>query len=144
MASWLSRLESLYHDYIDTVQELERNRKFGEGLFGMRSGPKDSPCHERFAEDVEKLLNDFGDTSPTSEDCAALLRYMFTVPEDWNDLKSVYWMLIAVQKFGIDLIGRLNPADAQALTELFIAKYPRRNRMPVQVQILKKLKQQAN
>ena len=66
MESWLSRLEALYNDYIGTVQELERNRKPGEGLFGMRSGPKDNPCHERFSEDVEKMLKDFRDTSPTS------------------------------------------------------------------------------
>ena len=144
MESWLSRLEALYNDYIGTVQELERNRKPGEGLFGMRSGPKDNPCHERFSEDAEKMLRDFRDTSPTSEDSAAMLRYILTIPESWQELTCAYWMLIAVQGFGIDLIEFLNPADAKALTELYNAYYPRRIRLPVQEKLLKKLKQQAN
>lgn len=144
MEFWLTRLEALYNDYIDFVQELERNRKPGEGLFGMRSGPKDDPCHERFAADVKKLLEDFRNTSPGSEDCAALLRYMFTVPEAWQELTCAYWMLIAVQGFGLDLIGYLNPVDAKALAEFFSAAYPRRIRLPVQEKLLKRLKQQAN
>lgn len=144
MESWLSRLEALYGNYIDTVQELERNLKPGEGLFGLHSSLKDSPCHERFAEDVKRLLEDFRDTSPTSEDCAALLRYVFTVPENWCELKTAYWMLIAVQNFGIDLIDCLNISDAQELAELFSAYYPRRKRMPVQNRILKRLQQRAS
>ena len=144
MESWLSRLEALYNDYIGTVQELERNRKPGEGLFGMRSGPKDNPCHERFSEDVEKMLKDFRDTSPTSEDSAAMLRYILTIPESWQELTCAYWMLIAVQGFGIDLIGYLEPADAKALAEILSAAYPRYIRLPVQNKLLKELKRQAD
>ena len=90
------------------------------------------------------MLRDFRDTSPTSEDSAAMLRYILTIPESWQELTCAYWMLIAVQGFGIDLIEFLNPADAKALTELYNAYYPRRIRLPVQEKLLKKLKQQAN
>ena len=55
-----------------------------------------------------------------------------------------YWMLIAVQGFGIDLIGYLEPADAKALAEILSAAYPRYIRLPVQEKLLKRLKQQAN
>lgn len=144
MESRLSRLEALYHDYIDTVRELERNRKLGDGLFGIKPGPADDPCHDRFAADAEKLLKEFGDTSPASEDCAAVLRYLFTAPEAWQELTSAYWMLIAVQGFGADLIGYLDPADAKALAELYSAHYPRQNRLPVQNKILKELKRRAD
>lgn len=144
MEFWLSHLEALYNDYIDIVRELERNRKFGDGLFGIRPGPADDPCHDRFAADVKKLMEDFRDTSPGSEDCAALLRYMFTVPEAWRELTCAYWMLIAVQGSGIDLIGYLNPADAKALAEILSAAYPRHIRLPIQEKLLKRLKQQEN
>ena len=143
MESWLSRLEALYDDYIRTVRELEENRKFGDGLFGIRPGPADDPCHDRFAADVKQLLADFRDTSPDSEECAALLRYLLTVPESRRELRCAYWMLNAVQGFGIDLVEYLNPADAKALAELYNAYYPRRNRLPVQEKLLKRLKQQA-
>ena len=38
MESWLSRLEALVHDYVEEVQELERNRKIGDGL--LRPAPR--------------------------------------------------------------------------------------------------------
>ena len=53
-------------------------------------------------------------------------------------------MLIAVQGFGIDLIGRLAPADAKALAALYKAAWPRRDRLPVQEKLLKALIRQAN
>ena len=143
MESRLSRLEALYHDYIDTVRELERNRKLGDGLFGIKPGPADDPCHDRFAADLERLLTDFLDTSPDSGECTAVLRYMISAPEPWRELRCAYWMLIAVQGLGMDLIALLDPADARALAEFYDKAYPRRDRLPVQKQLLKKLQRQA-
>ena len=144
MEAWLSRLEALYQNYIQTVQELEKNRKIGDGLFGLRPGPADDPCHDRFAADLDALLKDFAASSPDSAVCAAVLRYLFTAPEAWRDLKSAYWMLIAVQGLGAGLIENLNAADAGALEAFYAARYPRRERLPVQTQILKKLQWQAH
>lgn len=144
MESWFSRLEALYNNYIDTVRELEKNRKPGDGLLGLRPGPKDDPCHDNFAADLERLLKDFLDSSPDSGECTAVLRYMITAPEPWQELTSAYWMLIAVQGFGTDLIGYLDPADAKALAELYSAHYPRWDRLPVQNKLLKGLKRQAD
>ena len=144
MESWLARLEALYQNYIQTVQELEKNRKLGDGLLGLRPGPADDPCHDRFAADLDALLKDFAAASPDSEACASILRYLFTAPEGWQDLKSAYWMLIAVQGLGARLIESLNAADAGELEALYAERYPRRERLPVQTQILKKLHRQAH
>ena len=144
METCLARLEALYRDYIETVRELERNRKIGDGLFGLRPGPADDPCHDRFAAELDALLRDFAAASPGSEDCAAVLRYLFTAPEAWRELKSAYWMLIAVQGLGAGLIERLNAADAGELEALYAARWPRRERLPVQTQILKQLQRQTH
>ena len=143
MESWLTRIEALYRDYIRTVQELEANRRPGDGLFGLRPGPADNPCHDRFASDLDALLKACAAKGPDSAECAALLRYLFKAPEPYRDLKSAYWMLIAVQGRGACLIDRLSPADAQALAELYASLYPRRERLPIQTQLLKRLRQQA-
>ena len=143
METWLSRLEALYQNYLQTVRELEKNRRIGDGLFGLRPGPADDPCHDRFAADLDALLKDFAASSPDSAACAAVLRYLFTAPEAWRDLKSAYWMLIAVQGLGAGLIESLNAADAGELEALYAGRYPRRERLPVQTQILKKLQRQA-
>ena len=144
METCLARLEALYRDYIETVRELERIRKIGDGLFGLRPGPEDDPCHDRFAAELDALLRDFAAASPGSEDCAAVLRYLFTAPEAWRELKSAYWMLIAVQGLGAGLIERLNAADAGELEALYAARWPRRERLPVQTQILKQLQRQTH
>ena len=144
METCLARLEALYRDYIETVRELERNRKIGDGLFGLRPGPEDDPCHDRFAAELDALLRDFAAASPGSEDCAAVLRYLFTAPEAWRELKSAYWMLIAVQGLGAGLIERLNAADAGELEALYAARWPRRERLPVQTQILKQLQRRTH
>ena len=143
METWLARLEALYQNYLQTVQELEKNRRIGDGLFGLRPGPADDPCHDRFAADLDALLKDFAASSPDSAACAAVLRYLFKAPEAWRDLKSAYWMLIAVQGLGAGLIDNLSAADAEGLEALYAARYPRRERLPVQTQILKKLQRQA-
>ena len=144
METCLARLEALYRNYIETVRELERNRKIGDGLFGLRPGPEDDPCHDRFAAELDALLRDFAAASPGSEDCAAVLRYLFTAPEAWRELKSAYWMLIAVQGLGAGLIERLNAADAGELEALYAARWPRRERLPVQTQILKQLQRRTH
>ena len=71
----LARLETLYGDYLKTVERLERERRPGEGLFGTK-GPADDPCHDRFASDLESLLGDFAAEDPDS----GTRRAVFTTP----------------------------------------------------------------
>lgn len=139
----LARLQTLTEDYRATVAALEAKRKPGDGLLGLKGGPEDDPCHERFAAEVEGLLKESAATSPTSGEAAAVLAYLLEAPDKQRDSKSAYWMLIAVQGFGMDLIDRLNAADAKALLERFTDRYPRWERLPVQNLILKKLKSRS-
>lgn len=142
-AGWLSRVEALYHDYIHTAEELEINRPLGAGLFGLTPGPADDPCHERFARELEELLKEYCAASPASGETAALLRFLFTAPDAHREPKSLYWMLIAVQGLGMQAAQFLNQADAAALAEEYAERYPRRERLPVQKQMLKTLERLA-
>lgn len=138
----LARLQGLTEDYRATVAALEAKRRPGDGLLGLKGGPEDDPCHERFAAEVEGLLKESTAASSSGE-AAAILAYLLETPDKLRDSKSAYWMLIAVQGFGMDLIDRLNAADAKALLERFTARYPRWERLPVQDQLLKKLKNRS-
>jgi hypothetical protein len=139
----LSRIEALYDGYLQTAAELEKNRQFGDGLLGLRPGPADDPCHLRFAGELEALLQEAA-ASADSGEAAAILQHLYTAPKRTRDIPlSAYWMLIAVQGQGRELIGLLSPEDAAALLVLFNKRYPRRMRLPIQDQILKQLKLQA-
>ena len=139
---WLSRIEALYDAYLLTAAELEKNRKFGDGILGLRPGPADDPCHQRFAEELEALRRECA-AEASSEEAAEILRLLFDKADDKRMPLSAYWMLIAVQGLGRELIGLLNPGDAAALLTFYRRRYPRRVRLPVQDQILKQLKLQA-
>ena len=135
----LYRLESVYDGYLETITRLESERKFGEGFFGLKSGPKDNPCHDRFDQDLKVLLQDL---TPGETDSALLrevLEYMYDAPLQNPNPKSAYWMLIAVQDLTKDLIRGLAPEDADALAERYIENYPRNQRRPVQTELVKLL-----
>ena len=135
----LYRLESVYDGYLETITRLESERKFGEGFFGLKSGPKDNPCHDRFDQDLKVLLQDL---TPGETDSALLrevLEYMYDAPLQNPNPKSAYWMLIAVQDLTKDLIKGLAPEDADALAERYIENYPRSQRLPVQTELVKLL-----
>ena len=52
-------------------------------------------------------------------------------------------MLIAVQGLGMQAAQFLNQADAAALAEEYAERYPRRERLPVQKQMLKTVERLA-
>ena len=48
---------SLYEAYLEEFYQLERKRKPMEGAFGFGGGPKNYPCHDRFAGDLDGYGN---------------------------------------------------------------------------------------
>lgn len=139
----LTTLETLLAAYLDKVAELERNRKFAEGIFGMKGGPADDPCHDRFAEEVQTFLADYAASAPRSADAAAVLKALLAAAESNQDARSAYWMLLAVQGAGLPLVDALDPCDAAPLYDFYRKSYPRYKRLPVQDEILKRLKKAA-
>ncbi len=138
--NYLPRVRALYEDYLDRVCELERNRKPGAGIFGLKGGPKDDPCHDRFAEELEKLLAEFAASDPGSEEIRAVLSYMHELPPMHREPRSAYWMLIAVHGLGLELTEGLSREDAAALRSRYARLYPRWERLPAQKKLLAALK----
>lgn len=137
----LSALRTLISAYLDKVADLERNRKFAEGLLGMKGGPADDPCHDRFGEEATALLTDYAASAPASADVAAVLRELFSAAESNRDARCAYWMLLAIQGACLPLIERLDREDAAALCGYYKKFYPRYKRLPVQDQVLRQLQQ---
>ena len=141
--SFLDGLRACYEDYRDRVEELERGRKPGEGIFGMRGGPKDDPCHERFAQELRERFAAFAAESPASGEVRQVLDFVYTEPLRRPAPASGIWMLHAVQGLTLELIGLLEPGDAAALAVEYEKNYPRRLRLPAQKELLRQLKRRA-
>ena len=134
---YLARLEKLYGDYLKTVQD---KRKFGEGMFGFKGGPADNPCHDRFVDDLRALLEDFAAQEPDSADVREVMLWIFDAPTRFPKPRTACWMLLAVHGLTDVLTERLSPEDAKALYDAYTGRYRRWERMPNQIELLKKLK----
>lgn len=135
-----SGIRSLYETYIETVETLERNRKPGEGIFGLKGGPATDPCHDRFVDELTTAIGDYAAQEPSSAERTEVLSYMYAVPLEHREPRSAYWMLIAVHGLSLQLIEGLDPADAAALCKSYGKAYPRWERLPVQKNVLSALK----
>lgn len=141
--SCVAAMRMLRERYLDKVRELERNRKPAEGIFGLKGGPADDPCHEQYADELASLLEAFLAEGPDSGSTRRVLEELYAPPPKNDVPRSAYWMLIAVQGLCPELIEQLDTGDARELEERFSASYRRRERMPNQQKILKALKNRA-
>ena len=142
-AQAIEKLESLCTAYCETAGRLEYNRRGLEGMFGLPGGPTKDPCHRQFREDAAALLRDFAAGGPDPAGIRALLSLLYERPKQAAAPKTAYWTLIAVQGETRELIPALRPEDAKALAARFAALYPRRERLPVQDEILRLLQKAA-
>ena len=127
-------LRALCEAYIAGIEKLECDRKPGEGIFGLKGGPADDPCHDRFAAELEALLQDYDDEPRQA------LEYIWNLPQEHREPLSAFWMLTAVHGLAIPLTERLTPDEANELYVRYGRLYPRRERLPVQRQTLAALK----
>ena len=139
----LVRLQELYESYLGEVELLEINRKPGAGIFGLKGGPADDPCHDRFAETLRGFYEEFAAQKPESASVKELMAYACTVPTVRREPRTAYWMLIAVQSLTQELIGLLTPQDAGELAALYEKSYKRRERMPSQIKLIRALRDAA-
>ncbi|MCR5088731.1 MAG: hypothetical protein K6C08_04365 [Oscillospiraceae bacterium] len=136
------RLKARYESYLEQALTAERNRKPGEGLFGIGKKPSDDPCHDQFVADLEAMLTEFGEAAPSSKESASVLHWIYEFPRRNREPQSAYWVLLAVQKLTLPLIERLDSTDRTELLNYYKKAYPRWERLPVQDRILEALKKQ--
>ena len=137
-----ARLRALYASYLEEAEAAEKNRKPGAGWFGTKGGPADDPCHDRFAESMRSYLEELSSGAP-SDTIRDELAFIYAAPRKHPEPRAAYWMLVAVQGLTRPLVGRLTPQDAGELTELLEKSFRRSERVPVQVQLIRELRERA-
>ena len=141
--SWTAAIQDLCASYIARAEQLERDRKPGDGLLGMSGGPKDDPCHDQFAADLEQLFRDMNAQTPSSAEVREALAYVYRAPLEHPEPLTVYWMLQAVHVFTIEPIALLSAEDARALRDDYQRSYRRWERLPAQKKVLSALERAA-
>lgn len=135
----LEKIQALYREYEEEYRRLERTQKLGAGMFGLGGGPRDDPCHERFARDLERLLQE--EPAPGPEQAKDVLEFIWFAPAGQTERRdAVSWMQIAVHSLTPPLITRLDPAAAAGLLKRYEAAYPRQERLPAQKKVISALR----
>ncbi len=154
------RFETMFRTYLEAVDNAERNRKLGEGMFGFPGGPANHPCHEQFVKQLEEFLEEFRQKvseyrkSPEesglrkdglfdSKAVKTVLTAVYASADLHHDMQSAYWTLIAVHGLTGNLIGLLSPEDAAELLAAYEDSFPRSRRLPAQNKVVSLLKETA-
>ena len=138
----LEGLQELIRAYLEEVRAVERKKGPLAGAFGMKGGPADDPCHDRFTEALRAMLEDFAQAKPEPAEARALLEQLLAPPPK-DCPRSAYWMLLAVHGLTEGLIPALDRENARALLERYGKDYQRRLRLPVQQKLFRQLEKQA-
>lgn len=133
----LEKVRRLYESYLEQAHQAERDRKPLEGVLGF--GPRTSPCHNRFAKALETLLKAADGENMASGEVRVVLEHIYRAPKENREPSAAYWMLTAVHGYTLELIGRLNREDAEALWAEYHGAYRRWERLPMQNQVLSAL-----
>ena len=71
------------------------------------------------------------------------MRFILAQAHEHRESRSAYWMLLASHALAIPLVELLSAEQAREIREYFEGEYPRRERLPVQKELLKALKDRA-
>lgn len=134
----LEELKALYEGYLRQTEELLEKRNPVHNFFGI-DRPGTAPCHKEFVERVETLMLRLAEDLP-AEKTPEVLRYIFEAPDANRQNELAYWMLLAVHGKAVPLFRKLLPEDASVLLTWYEKRFPRRQRLPVQKDVVKRLK----
>ena len=136
----MEELQKLYTGYLDAVEQAQKKLVPASGLFGIGKRLSDDRCHDDFLEALGAYLAKKADTA-ASQEAREILERVYDAPIRYQDAPSaVDWIFIAAHGLTRPLIRRLSRQDAQRLLSWYQETYPRRERLPIQNQVLKDLK----
>lgn len=140
--SGLERVARLYRDYLDQTAQLERERKPFDGILGFGGGPAAHPCHGQFIRHLKQAAEAL--TELPQQELTEILEYIYRAPLEQRNNQLVYWTFLAAHGATLPLIKRLDQARAVDLLKWYERAYPRRDRTPVQQDIVDLLVRRRN
>lgn len=134
----LTKLKSIYADYDQAVQEVRKNARAFDGIFGLGKDPRKDACHDRFYQEVGAWVTEFLAAVPSQEELLEAALFITEAPAVYEG-KECYWYMYASHGHMKPFIGLLTPQNRQTVKAKMEALYKKRERMPLQKEILKLL-----
>lgn len=138
----LEELKFLFENYLQESTEVRKNTHGMAGYMGMGSDPKQHPCHMEFYNRVGQWEDRFLASSPGREEAKAAAEYILQAA-DLHRGTDAYWYYFACHKYAEPLLDLLTKEDCRELMAYYDAHYPKRERLPIHVQLYKTLKKRS-
>ena len=133
-------LDQIYTNYSNELEACGKKQKFTDGLFGFGHSIKDDPCHEKFYNRIKETLDRVAEYAPTSEETEKVIMFLFSRKNTYPYPPSAQLMLCAAEKHIIPLIPFLSRNSAIHIFDQYDAMYRKWERLPVQTEVWKNLK----
>ena len=138
----LQQLESIYREYEEKLAQAEKQAGLFAGAFNMGDDPRKDVCNQMFYEALGQWVRDFLKTDPNACEVSQAAEWILNYPALHRE-NGTYWMAYAAQGHARELIPLLEREEAGRLARDYGSRYPRRDRMPVQRELMKALSDRA-
>lgn len=140
----LNDIMTMYTTFEEDMRSRQAGQSVADRLGSVLAGSrKKDPLQDAFAEQIREACGRLAEQPAASGELTEILNYMYTAHLGHKENDAVRLMIIAVQQFTMDLIPLLNQEDAASLLAVYEKALPRRERMPCNVDVYKRLKKQA-
>ncbi len=139
----IEALKARYHEYIQYNQSLFAKAKITDGLFGLGNSPKRDSGHTKFFQDVAAIVEELSAQPLTAAEAAEAVRWMLEADALAGQNTSAVWMIVAAQQHAEKLIPFLPAPEAARILLDYSKRYPKHQRLPIQTQLMKRLKAQS-
>ena len=142
MSVYTERFRGIMEQYSEALEKASKTRKLAGGLFGLGGGPGDDPCHEAMDRKVGELTEQFTAAEEQVEETSLLVSEILRAEKSREWTPAAKWAVLAIQRYTIPLIPKTGPEDRKQLAAWYTQAYPKRQRLPIQKQIVKELEKE--
>lgn len=143
MDELFAALEQAFADYRQDLEDFQRKRKPTDGLLGFGRKLGDDPCNDRLDERIRQAVETLCAGQPTSREAERAIRLLLFEQGKQAWPTEAQWMLRAVERHALPLIPYLDRGTASTLCQVYGKQYRPWERLPVQKQVYKALKEKA-
>ena len=134
----LTQLATIYEEYAAKVKEVRKNARLFDGVFGLGKDPRNDACHDAFFQAVGTWVTEFVATEPEQDALMQAAKFIIETPVAYSS-QECYWFMFASHGHVKPLIPLLSKENCSQLAASMEQLYKKRDRMPLQKEILKLL-----
>ena len=135
-------IQACMERYQNAMDRVAANLRPGDGILGFGNDPRRSPYHMDFYNEVGELAGRLARGEWPAEQAGETVEFLLTMGKNYGSRLTLP-MMEAAQGHVLPLVPLLACDQAEQLARSYAARYPRRERLPIQDKVLLALEKRA-